>query len=85
MKKYKWIQEIAIMKEDATPLKEISVYLTTTANGIDEHKVLNMFDKFSDEITELMRDNNSQIEKGFAALNEKLMNETEKNGKGWFG
>ena len=84
MKKYKLVQEFGVMEEDATPIKDFSVHLLLKVENIEEDRVVRMLEEFSKGFTDLIQEENNQVEKSFAALNEKLMRDSEKNGKGWF-
>lgn len=84
MKRYSLLQEYEITEEDLTPVKDVSVHLVVSAKDIEEDKILKIVGQFANSFADLMIEESSQIEKGFEALNEKLMSESEKSGKRWF-
>lgn len=84
MKKYKLVQEYEIMEDDLTSIKDMSAHIVIGAKDIEEDRIINMLSRFSNELANLMLEESSEIEKGFAALNEKLMSESDRKGKRWF-
>lgn len=84
MKRYSLLQEYEITGEDLAPIKDVSVHLVVTAKDIKENRITGWINQIAQGFSELILDEASEVEKGFAALNEKLMSEREKSGKRWF-
>lgn len=84
MKRYSLLQEYEVTGEDLAPIKDVSVHLVVTAKDITEDRVTCWINQIANGFSELILDESSEIEKGFAALNEKLMSKSEGTGKRWF-
>lgn len=62
MKKFRLRQEVNITEGDGTPVKEISVDMWVSTEGIREDFVKEMFEQFSDGFTGLLEEVSFQKE-----------------------
>ena len=62
MKKFRLRQEVSITEGDGTPVKEISVDMWVSTEGIREDSVKYMFKQFSDGFTGLLEEVSFQKE-----------------------
>ena len=58
MKKFRLRQEINMTKEDGTPLKELSVDVWISTEGVDAELIKDMFQKMADNFAGLVGDIN---------------------------
>lgn len=58
MKKFRLRQEINMTKEDGTPLKELSVDVWISTEGVDDELIKDMFQKMADSFAGLVGDIN---------------------------
>lgn len=58
MKKFRLRQEINMTKEDGTPLKELSVDVWISTEGVDDELIKDMFQKMADNFAGLVEDIN---------------------------
>ena len=73
MKKFRLRQEVNITEGDGTPVKEISVDMWVSTEGIREDFVKEMFEQFSDGFTGLLEEVSFQKEmEGFGFINDDL-------------
>lgn len=54
MKKFRLRQEVTITEEDGTPIKEISIDMWVSSEGISEKIINNMLQSLSDEFTKII-------------------------------
>ena len=62
MKKFRLRQEVSITEGDGTPVKEVSVDMWVSTEGIREDFVKEMFEQFSDGFTGLLEEVSFQKE-----------------------
>ncbi len=54
MKKFRLRQEVTITEEDGTPIKEISIDMWVSSEGISEKIINDMLQSLSDEFTKII-------------------------------
>ena len=75
MTTYKLHQCLDINKEGGECIKELNVNTCLHAEGISQQRVTNMLIQFSNEFSDLIESENYIVQKGFAELNKKLIEE----------
>ena len=56
MKRFRLRQDVSVTEEDGTPVKEFSVDMLVSTEGISEDSVKDMFELFSNGFTGLMEE-----------------------------
>lgn len=73
MKKFRLRQEVNITEGDGTPVKDISVDMWVSTEGIREDSVKYMFKQFSDGFTDLLEQVSFRKDmEGFGFINDDL-------------
>lgn len=57
MKRFRLREEVSVTEEDGTPVKEFSVDMWISTEGISEDSVKDMFELFSNGFTGLLEEN----------------------------